>query len=311
MTTHHLTARAAELVERRVPFVDATVVRAQHPTSAHPGDAAIVLADGSIEGFVGGQCVQSSVQAAAMEVLESGEALLLRVLPADAEEYPEVDGARTVVNHCLSGGAIELFLAPRRPPPVAVAVGDTPVAAALAELLPVVGFEVRAVEATGASQSDDATSATPPELDGVTAVVVASHGHHEEATLEAAVRAGVGYVGLVASVARGKAVLDSLDLPEDAKARIRTPVGIDIGATTAQEIALSIAADLVRAVRTEGIEPAAGDAAPRVAATAVDPVCGMTVTVTPDTPHVELDGVDHWFCAPGCAEAFAAQHSAA
>ncbi len=296
MTTHHLTARAAELVERRVPFVDATVVRAQHPTSAHPGDAAIVLEDGTIEGFVGGQCVQSSVQTAAMDVLERGKALLLRVLPDDGVTYPEVDGARTVVNHCLSGGAIEIFLAPRRPAPVAVTVGETPVAAALAQLLPVVGFEVRTVAAV-------------PDLDGVTAVVVASHGHHEEATLAAAVEAGVGYVGLVASSTRGKAVLDSLDLTPDQRSHVRTPVGVDIGATTAQEIALSIAADLVRAVRTEGVTTGSGDASPRVAATAIDPVCGMTVTVTPDTPHVEVDGEDHWFCNPGCAESFAAQQA--
>ena len=296
MTTHHLTARAAELVEQRVPFVDATVVRAQHPTSAHPGDAAIVLADGSIEGFVGGQCVQSSVQAAAMDVLASGEALLLRVLPDDGERYPDVEGARTVVNHCLSGGAIEVFLAPRRPPPVAVAVGGTPVVRALADLLPVVGFEVRTTDGV-------------PDPAGATAVVVASHGHHEEESLAAAVRAGVGYVGLVASATRSKGVLDALDLTEEEKAHVRTHVGIDIGATTAQEIALSIAADLVRAVRTEGVSAAEGGAAPRTAATAVDPVCGMTVTVTADTPHVEVDGEHHWFCMPGCAETFASQHA--
>lgn len=305
MTTHHLTARAAALVERRVPFVDATVVRAQHPTSAHPGDAAIVLQDGSIEGFVGGQCVQSSVQSAAMDVLASGETLLLRVLPDDGTAYPEVDGARTVVNRCLSGGAIEIFLAPRRPAPVVVAVGDTPVAQALAQLLPVVGFEVRTVDVAASS-----TDADVPTMDGVTAVVVASHGHLEAETLAAAVDAGVGYVGLVASATRGKAVLDGLDITDARKAEVRTPVGIDIGATTAQEIALSIAADLVRAVRAEGVATATGDAAPSVAATAVDPVCGMTVTVTPDTPHLCSEGEDHWFCNPGCAERFADQHAA-
>lgn len=305
MTTHNLTARAAELAEARVPFVDATVVRAQHPTSAHPGDAAIVLADGTVEGFVGGQCVQSSVQAAAMDVLESGEALLLRVLPGDAEPYPDAPGARTVVNQCLSGGAIEVFLAPRQPAHIVVTVGETPVSRALAALLPVVGFEVR-------------TSEGVPDPAGVTAVVVASHGHHEEASLEAAVRAGVGYVGLVASATRSKAVLDALDLDEQDKAHVRTHVGVDIGARTAQEIALSIAADLVRAVRTEGVTPApvssccgGGAATPLVAETAIDPVCGMTVTITPDTPHVEVDGEDHWFCHPGCAETFAAQHGVA
>ena len=298
MAPQQLRDRADELARQRVPYVDARVVRAQHPTSAHPGDAALVHADGTIEGFVGGQCVQASVATAAMDVLASGRALLLRVLPEGSEPYPQVDGARTVVNACLSGGAIEVFLEPHRPAPVAAVVGDTPVSRALERLLPVVGVEVRVVDGV-------------PVLDGVSAVVVASHGHHEETTLAAAVEAGVGYVGLVASRTRGTAVLASLDLDDAQRARVRSPVGIDIGATTAAEIALSVAADLVRALRSEGLEPVGGHAATAARpATAVDPVCGMDVTVTPDTPHLAVDGTDHWFCNPGCAERFAAEHVA-
>lgn len=292
MTQTTLTDRAAELDARRVAYVDATVVRAQHPTSAHPGDAAIVHADGTIEGFVGGQCVQESVVSAAMDVLADDEPLLLRVLPDDGESYPSVPGARSVVNQCLSGGAIEIFLAPRRPAPVVAVTGATPVAAALEQVLAVVGLEAR-------------TGTGVPDCTDATAVVIASHGHDEEATIRAALDAGVEWIGLVASETRGSSVVRSLDLAADERARVHTPVGVDIGARTAQEIALSIAAGLVRALRVAGLSPPdrATATAPR---TAVDPVCGMTVTITDTTPHVHHDGQDHWFCAPGCAQRFRA-----
>src|SRR5690606_1041246 len=155
------------LIARRVPFVSATVVRAQCPTSARPGDAAIVLADGSIEGFVGGQCAEGSVRTAALDVLSSGEAVLLRILPDAAEEVPDAPGARTVVNECLSGGAIEVFLEPRLPAPILQVVGTSPIAAALAELAPRLGFVV----------------ATDPPAEPPTAVVVATHGRHELETI--------------------------------------------------------------------------------------------------------------------------------
>ena len=87
-----MTARMRELAIERVPFVHATVVRAQEPTSARPGDDAIVLADGSIEGFVGGHCAEGSVRAAALGALESGETVLLRVLPDGAARVPRVTG---------------------------------------------------------------------------------------------------------------------------------------------------------------------------------------------------------------------------
>ena len=90
--------RAQELLQARTPFVHATVVRAQEPASAHPGDEAILLADGTIEGFVGGQCAQNSVRKAALGALQSGESVLLRVLPDGDVHFPEAPGACVVVN---------------------------------------------------------------------------------------------------------------------------------------------------------------------------------------------------------------------
>ena len=280
-------ARVGELVVQRRMFVRATVVRAQCPTSARPGDAAIVLPDGSIEGFIGGQCAEESVRAAALDALESGESTLLRILPGDAEAFPDTPGAITVVNPCLSGGAIEVFLEPSVPAARIAVVGNTPIADALVHFGGNLGF---AMESTVDSSA----------VDGATAVLIASHGRAEEETIRAALDAGVNFIGLVASVVRGTAVVESLGLNDDERRVVRSPVGVDIGARTAEEIALSILAEVVRAVRVEGlVAPKTSESIARPA-TAVDPVCGMTVTIVDETPHLAHEGTDYWFCNPGC-----------
>ena len=226
--------RADDLAGRRVPYVEATVVRAERPTSARPGDSALVLADGGIEGFVGGTCAESSVRAHGLDALESGEPVLLRILP-DAGAAPDrgEPGAVTVHNPCLSGGSLEIFLQPRLPAPLVAVLGETPIARALARMADALGYAAVGIAADSPLPADAA------------AVVVASHGRGEEAVLRAALTAGVPYVGLVASPRRGDTVRAALDLPPADLVRLSTPAGLDIGAHTPEEIALSILAEIV------------------------------------------------------------------
>jgi len=288
MTT--IAERAQELTVTREPFVHATVVRAQEPTSARPGDAAVIRSDGSIEGFVGGVCAEGSVRAAALDALRDGTAVLLRVLPEESAPFPEAPGARVVVNPCHSGGAIEIFLQPRLPAPALRVVGATPISDAVATLARFLEFDV----------------VTSEDYAGCTAVVVAGLGRGEQDAIRAALDAGVGFVALVASHKRGAAVLDELELTDAERALVHSPAGLDIGAHTPQEIALSILSEVVRAIRVDGLRPAAGAVVTRPEQ-AVDPVCGMTVLIGPDTPHARVDGQDVWFCCAGCL----ATHTAA
>jgi xanthine dehydrogenase accessory factor len=290
--------RADELSRTGVPFVQATVVRAQEPSSARPGDRAIILADGSIEGFVGGHCAAGSVRTAALGALSSGESLLLRVLPDGADSFPESPGASIVVNPCLSGGALEIYLEPLLPSPRLHLVGDSPIAGALADLAPALGMVV--------DRPDASTSAV-----GATAVLISSHGGDEPGAVRAALEADVGFVGVVCSRTRGAALLAELDLPPADAALVHVHVGLDIGARTAPEVALSILAQVVREIRVGGLAAGIPTGADPVTtpATAIDPVCGMTVTIGPDTPHAVVDGVDHWFCMPGCRERYLADHA--
>lgn len=285
MLRQDLSTRTAELRAARVPFVRARVVLAERPTSAKPGDEAIILADGGIEGFVGGTCAESTVRDQALSLLESGDTVLLRITPVAEGDQP---GKRVVHNPCLSGGTLELYLEADVPPPAVVVVGRAPIATALVALGGQLGYDLRVFD--GALPTDAA------------AVVVASHGRDEEKALCAALDAEVPYVGLVASRRRGRAVVDSLPVADDRKARIHTPAGLDIGAATAPEIALSILAEIVgcgvrsarRPVRTAAVEAA------------IDPVCGMRVVPGDDALRAEHDGQVVWFCGRGCLQAFTA-----
>src|SRR5918997_267728 len=136
-----VTDTAAELTRTREPFVQATVVRAQKPTSAHAGDTALVRANGAIDGFVGGTCAEASVREFGLRVLSSNEPLLLRIVPGEVAG-PSEEGSVTVANPCLSGGSVEIFLEPRVPAPRVVVVGDSPIAEALAALGGPLGFAV-------------------------------------------------------------------------------------------------------------------------------------------------------------------------
>lgn len=316
MTTGAVSSRAQELAEQGTAFVVATVVRAQRPTSVQAGSAALVLDDGTIEGFVGGVCVQQSVRVYSLKAIETGEAMLLRILPdgsvgedgGDDQDVSSEEGAVTVQNTCLSGGAIEVFLEPVLPAPRVLVVGDTPIAAALRALGPGLGLELIVV-----------TEGAPEPSRGDLALVVASHGRDELHTLRRALEVGVPYVGLVASHKRGAGVIADLradGVPDEHLELIDVPAGIDIGARTPAEIALSILANIVAVRRGErASEPdrvtvlAAGSSPsstpPRIA---VDPICGMTVAVVAGTPSVQHDGETVYFCCEGCATKFKSQH---
>jgi xanthine dehydrogenase accessory factor len=271
-----MSRRASELAAQRAAFVTATVVRAQRPTSAKPGDVAIVLGDGTIEGFIGGVCAQHSVRVFSLKAIESGDPVLLRILPdaaepagadsdgspaapdspppiPDHEELSSEEGSVTVKNTCLSGGAIEVFLEPVLPTPRVLVVGDSPIAAALHRLGGELGLEIVAVE----------NGAPDPTADDL-AVVIAAHGRDEFHTMRRGLEAGVPYVGFVASHKRGAGVL--AELQEDGVAQglielVDYPAGIDIGAREPGEIAVSILAKIISVRRGERIaasEPAAG-----------------------------------------------------
>jgi xanthine dehydrogenase accessory factor len=280
-----LAPRAKELSDQRVPFVQAVVVRAQRPTSVRPGNAAIVHADGSIEGFVGGACAETSVRLHGLRVLETGEPLLLELRPDEEASDDLREGVVTTHNPCLSGGELEIFLEPCLPAASMLIAGHGPIAEALADLAGRVGFHV--------TSSDLAPDAA--------AVVVAAHGRDEEELLAEALRQGVPYVALVASPKRGGAVRASLELPDELRRQLHSPAGLDIGARTPAEIAVSILAEILAERQRVPAHRVTGGPV-----TATDPVCGMEVAVTDAAISLERDGEHVYFCSEGCRERYGA-----
>ncbi len=287
MTTRALHERAERLRADGIPFVHARVVLAERPTSAKPGDEALVLEDGSIEGFVGGQCAEATVRAQGLAAMASGDTVLLRISPSPE---PAQSGKVVVHNPCLSGGTLEIFMEPVLPAPMVRVIGHSPIANALATVGAALGYQVEPWSLA--------------EMRSTDAVVVASHGFDEEKSLVDALDAGIPYVGLVASPKRGRAVIDSLDVDDALKALVHTPAGLDIGARTPEEVALSIFAQIIE----ERSAPHRIRSLPLLteptSVTAIDPICKMSVAAAPTSIHVDVDGIRYYFCCPGCKDTF-------
>lgn len=344
---------AAEFEAAGRPYARATVVRREAPVSANVGDSALVTADGDLVGWVGGaECAQSVVLDRAMEALTDGDPVLVGLAP-DPEEVNR-PGVEAYPMTCHSGGTLEVFIEPVTPVPRLVVVGESPIASALAHLADEMGYGtavVTAPDSSGPGAATDTTGETvgatdadgvADAIDGAESVVVASMGEFDELGVAAGLLTGASYIGLVASDERrdelASAVADRHGLDERAvREAVTTPAGIDIGAQTPEEIAVSILAELIG--RRRGVEgpiaietaDASGavettaaseeaDPVPAVAdaetasehdhagdtETAVDPVCGMEVAVDEAAATVEASDETYHFCGQGCADAFEA-----
>jgi xanthine dehydrogenase accessory factor len=265
---HEVLIRAGELAARGEAFALATVVAVERPTSARPGDRALVTADGTLYGWIGGACSEPVVVREALRALGEGEPRLVRIGPGESG--------------CASEGTVEVLVEPDRPAILLAIVGESPAARTLADLAGLIGWRV-----------------AREHVEDADAVVVATMGHGDEEALEQALRAGAGYVGLVASAKRAATVVDSLrarGLEEEQLVSVRSPAGLDLGPSTQEEIAVAILAELIAWRHTQ-----ATPAAPP--AEAVDPVCGMTVSEG-SAEHASHEGVTYWFCGAHCRRRF-------
>ena len=251
-------AKAHELVLAGVPFVTATVVRAEKPTSGKPGDKAIITVDGVMHGWIGGSCAQPTVIKEALKALAADEAKLIR-LSTEPEGQKPRDGLVDMPMTCFSGGTLEIYLEPQAPRPRLLIVGTLPVARALAHLGSAMNYHVTLVDLDGGTVGQNAiphVNETLTSLDNIaskitptTYIVVASHGNYDELALEKLLAAHPGYVGLVASRKRAEGVRDYLldqGLTDTDLLPLKAPAGLDIQARRGDEIALSIMAEIVQ-----------------------------------------------------------------
>jgi xanthine dehydrogenase accessory factor len=298
------------------PFVLATVVRIEKPTSARPGAKAIITPDGALTGWIGGSCAEPTVLREAALALEDGQVRLLRLCPPEKMGLTPQEGVTEVKLTCMSGGTLDIYLEPHLPQPHLVVIGHHAAAQALAALAKDLEYTVTAAGEVSeerfpnADRRIETLDFTQIEFKPNMYVVVASHGNYDETALEAVLPSKAAYVALVASKKRAESVrtyLREAGLSEEHIARLKYPAGLDIGAATPAEIAVSILAEIVQ-LRRRG-KPSA--TARRETETlkekphlAIDPVCGMSVNVATARFTAVHAGETFYFCSPRCKQQF-------
>jgi xanthine dehydrogenase accessory factor len=299
--------RARELADRGEEFALATIVWRQAPSSGQTGARALITADGRVTGFIGGACAEPVVIREAQRVIRSGEARLLFLGTTEDPSAPVPEGMVYVPMSCQSEGALQVFVEPVVPVLDLLVVGRSPMVHLLAQLADDLGWNARVTDLPELSADD---------VHERSLVVVATQGHGDEEALELCARARPAFLGLVASHKRGLSLLEYIaerGVPKDDLDRVRTPVGLDLGHTSHREIAVAVLAELVQR-RAAGEFGAQGEEAAEVpqasdTSEAVDPVCGMTVTVDASgwSAHThEHGGTTYHFCCVGCRDRFAA-----
>lgn len=242
-----LYAKAAELTAQGKTFAVATVVRVEGSSSARRGSKAIIDAQGKLVfGWVGGGCAESAVRTEALRSMEVRHPLVITLDMTD-----ELLG---VGMPC--GGKMEVYIEPVLPQPDLLIAGHGRIAEALATFAHLLGFRI-IVNDPGADQTSfpQAEQVIAEDFDLVqtpigsnTYVVIATQHKNDHLWLQRALRAEAAYVALIASHHRAKLVLEYLaaeGVPEDKIARIFAPAGLDLGAATPEEIALSIVSQIV------------------------------------------------------------------
>jgi xanthine dehydrogenase accessory factor len=255
------------------PFALATVVRTVAATAAKAGAKAVILPDGTIsEGWIGGGCARAAVLKAAKDALADGKSRLVSVQPPDlladhgVQAGDEQEGVRFANNMCPSQGTMDIFVEPVLPRPQVVIFGSSPVAVAVADLAKRANFAVTvcapAAEQAAFDHADRRIEgyALPVEEAGARYVVVSTQGRGDEAALLAALAADVDYVAFVGSRKKAEAlkqILSRQNVPAERLAKLRAPAGLELGAITPDEIAISILAEIVAVRRSKHARGAA------------------------------------------------------
>jgi xanthine dehydrogenase accessory factor len=250
----------AQLKAAEEAFVLATVVRTVSVTAAKAGAKAIIRPDGTIvAGWIGGGCARGAVLKAAQEALADGEPRMVSVQPENllaelgVKPGENREGVRFASNMCPSKGTMDIFVEPVLPHPSLVILGGSPVALSLAAQARRLGYHV-----TVAAARADLVESPDADLviDGLVLgklnqakrfVVVSTQGKGDEAALRAAIDTPAAYRAFVGSrrkMAALRAKLIGEGFAAAALDTVKAPAGLDLGAITPEEIAMSILAEI-------------------------------------------------------------------
>lgn len=313
--SHEILLRQLKLGSEDKPFVLVGVIRTEGPTAIKAGNKAIILSDGSIEGWVGGHCTEGEIVTNAFACLKDGTARSLNLTTCQ-------------------GGRMDVYLEPYLPKRKLIILGHVPIVGALSHLAKMLNFDVTVVDKQASKDKfPDADvilkslgEFRAKEITRQTYAVVATMGEFDQDYVEKLADLDVPYVGVVAGKKRASYILSFLrakNVPEDRLSKIKAPAGIYIRAITAEEIALSIMAEIVESARTKNNDPReyaqniAVHDTPKTheisqqdeskmrhtAKVLVDPVCGMTIDASSNY-FTKVNDRIVYFCCESCKDSF-------
>ncbi|MEL6672928.1 MAG: XdhC family protein [Bacteroidota bacterium] len=297
-------------------FAMAMVVRRKVPSSGKPGDKALIKSNGQILGWIGGGCTRGIIIKEGLAAIQEGKPRLVRISP-DANLAP-ISGAIDYKMTCQSGGTVEVYIEPVLPQPQLIIMGKSHIGMALAKLAKAMDYEVTAlgkgvdpVMFPTADRVEDTTNIAEKLLKPYTYIVVCTQGEADEISLENALRTPVPYVAFVASRRKANGVFNYLrqaEIPIERLQQVKTPAGLDIGAKTPEEVAVSILAQIIQELRSEKSEEEKQDLLQKATAEAgdlyINPVCGVPVQKSTAKHVIDYEGESYYFCCDGCKVSF-------
>lgn len=242
--------KANELMAKGEMFAIATIVRTEGSTPRKPGAKMIVLKDGSTFGTIGGDCVESGTVAEALEAIKEGKSRTVSM----ALKEEDLGG---VGMRC--GGVAEVYIEVVKPTPKLLVIGGGHIGAEIAKLGLNVGFSVAVIDPAARREDFPESVEVIPEpvekgvprvdITPQTYVVITTGHKYDEPALKAVIDSNAAYIGMIGSRRKAAVIYRNLmdeGIPEERLKQVHAPVGLDIGAETPEEIAVSVIAEIVR-----------------------------------------------------------------
>jgi xanthine dehydrogenase accessory factor len=314
-----------ELRKKNEPFVTATVVRREVPSSGKSGDKAIIDKFGRMTGWIGGGCVKGIILKEADDAIKSGRSRLVKV--GKSLSTLKQEGVVDYKMTCMSEGTVEVFIEPVLPSPHLVVIGKTAIAKALVKIARTAGFRITVVANDITPQTFEKVdelitqiSLEPVKLASSSSIVVCTQGDQDEDALEQALQKNCSYIGFVASRKKKSGVFEYLlqqGMDQKKLDKVHSPAGLDIAAKRPEEVAISIMAEIIQVhnnkpqlaesfIDTEGGVNAANE--PDIKPSFyINPVCGVPVDKNSPKHIIDYQGEKVYFCCDGCKVKFEAE----
>ena len=308
-------------------FAIAQVVDRMAPSSGKVGDKALILETGEMIGWVGGGCVRGIVIKEALDVIRTKRYKRVRISPEGGTR--ETATYKEYVMSCQSKGTVEILIEPMIAQPEIIIAGKSNIARKLAVLAIAADFRVSVLANDADSQMFPGVQRVYDKIDfspfknlSNSYIIVTTRGENDDLVVRKAMETRAGYVGFVASAKKAedlRAKLSNEGLSEDDISRLRSPVGLDINAKLASEVAISILAEVIddfrdgRVSTSKGKEEAQPEATTPVESTAgdtfaeeyyINPVCQVPVSRKNPKHIIEYKGELVYFCCDGCKVSF-------